>query len=479
MKKIIQTLVICLTTISFSQTPEVFDYEKFSNPSPDNELSKHFKKAISKKLLSEAKFLPKKNNITLSFLINKDNEPYKINIDLFGGADLKKAIIDAFEKYPLERLNLDTINKQNKYSFQIISEKRGEKIFDCSSKIIVESPSIVNSCQDLEFYEDLKKCLTEEVEKHFFDTVDFSTLKGETDLSIKLAISKDGELINKDTEVPSSFEGEIEKVLQSFPKTNRVRTVNGVAKESLINLWINIDENEKPVYKEPYTAFRNYTKPNPTSKLSEFFLKNLSEELIKKANLNRINNTLTISFEIHKRKATNIKTNARSNSLEKEIISVFKKFPVKKLKIADKKRFNRYTVQILSFKDNKNIINASSITGYMKPPVYKGCSTSKSFSKLKKCFSKSVQKHFSKKFDASLPNNLGLTTGRIRVFIGFKIDKNGYVSNTKVKLSKKSPKLKAEVERVMKLIPKMTSSAFRNGKRINIKYSIPFTLIVE
>ena len=50
-----------------------------------------------------------------------------------------------------------------------------------------------------------------------------------------------------------------------------------------------------------------------------------------------------------------------------------------------------------------------------KGPTFPGCETGD-----KDCFSKMVQKHFGRNFDAKLPNSLGLSAGKKRVFIGFK-----------------------------------------------------------
>jgi len=107
-------------------------------------------------------------------------------------------------------------------------------------------------------------------------------------------------------------------------------------------------------------------------------------------------------------------------------------------------------------------------------PVFPGCKGNKK--ELKACFSKMVQKHFSRKFDADLPNELGLSSGRKRVFIGFKIDKNGNVVDINARAP--HPKIKSEVIKVMKQLPKMKPGRQR-GKPVGVKYSIPFTLIVE
>ncbi len=107
-------------------------------------------------------------------------------------------------------------------------------------------------------------------------------------------------------------------------------------------------------------------------------------------------------------------------------------------------------------------------------PVYPGCTGSRT--ELKNCFSRSVQRHFANNFNSNLPNQLGLSAGRKRVFIGFKIDKTGNVVNIIARAP--HPKIKEEVIRVMSLMPQMKPGTQR-GKSIGVKYSIPFTLIVE
>jgi len=107
-------------------------------------------------------------------------------------------------------------------------------------------------------------------------------------------------------------------------------------------------------------------------------------------------------------------------------------------------------------------------------PVFPGCKGNKA--KLKKCFSKKVQKHFLRKFNQDLPNEVGLSPGKKKVYIGFKIDRQGNVVNIQVRAP--HPRIKKEVIRVMKQLPKMKPGKQR-GKPVGVKYSIPFSLIVE
>ena len=106
-----------------------------------------------------------------------------------------------------------------------------------------------------------------------------------------------------------------------------------------------------------------------------------------------------------------------------------------------------------------------------KAPTFPGCESGD-----KDCFSKMVYKHFSREFDADLPNQLGLDAGKKRVFIAFKIDKEGSVVDVKARAP--HPKIKSEVLKVMNALPKMIPGE-DEGKKVDVKYSIPLTLLVE
>ncbi len=107
-------------------------------------------------------------------------------------------------------------------------------------------------------------------------------------------------------------------------------------------------------------------------------------------------------------------------------------------------------------------------------PVFPGCKGDRAA--LTKCFSEKVQKHFARKFDAELPSELGLSSGKKRVHIGFKIDKFGNVID--IKALAPHPKIKKEVIKVMKLLPKMQPGKQR-GTPVGVTYAIPLKIIVE
>ena len=106
-----------------------------------------------------------------------------------------------------------------------------------------------------------------------------------------------------------------------------------------------------------------------------------------------------------------------------------------------------------------------------KAPTFPGCETGD-----KKCFSTSVQKHFIKNFDSDLPKTLGLSAGKKRVFIGFKIDIEGNVVDVRAKAPHIN--IKEEVIRVMNSLPKMTPGE-NKGEKVAVNYNIPFVILVE
>jgi bla regulator protein BlaR1 len=105
-----------------------------------------------------------------------------------------------------------------------------------------------------------------------------------------------------------------------------------------------------------------------------------------------------------------------------------------------------------------------------KAPTFPGCDSGD-----KDCFSKMIKKHFSRNFDSKLPNGLGLSAGKKRVFVGFKVDVNGDVIDVKVRAP--HSEIKEEVLRVMSSLPKIMPGK-QDGVKVAVSYTIPFTLFI-
>lgn len=108
-------------------------------------------------------------------------------------------------------------------------------------------------------------------------------------------------------------------------------------------------------------------------------------------------------------------------------------------------------------------------------PVFPGCEKGTK-EKKKACFSKKISKHINRKFNAGLASDLGLSSGKKRIFVMFKIDKTGSI--TEIQARAPHPRLQKEAERVVKTLPKMTPGKQR-GRAVSVRYSLPISFLVE
>ena len=103
-------------------------------------------------------------------------------------------------------------------------------------------------------------------------------------------------------------------------------------------------------------------------------------------------------------------------------------------------------------------------------PVFPGCKGSKA--QLRAC----LQEHVNKKFNADLASDLGLAPGVKRIFVMFKIDKTGNITDVMARAPHK--RLQEEAIRVVQSLPKMTPGKQR-GRPVGVKYSLPIAFKVE
>ncbi|MDT7832688.1 energy transducer TonB [Flavobacteriaceae bacterium S356] len=109
-----------------------------------------------------------------------------------------------------------------------------------------------------------------------------------------------------------------------------------------------------------------------------------------------------------------------------------------------------------------------------KVPTFPGCKGDND--ELRACFNKKMQRHFAKKFDAELPNELGLSAGKKNVIMLFVINKEGVITDIKVKAP--HPRLRKEAIRIVKKLPKM-KPGMQRGTPVGVKYTLPMKVIVE
>jgi protein TonB len=106
-------------------------------------------------------------------------------------------------------------------------------------------------------------------------------------------------------------------------------------------------------------------------------------------------------------------------------------------------------------------------------PEYPGCKGSNA--EKRKCMSQKISKFVQRKFNTDSAADLGLS-GKQRINVIFKIDKNGNV--TGVRSRAPHPRLEKEATRVINMLPKMKPGRKR-GRAVIVPYSLPITFQVE
>lgn len=102
-------------------------------------------------------------------------------------------------------------------------------------------------------------------------------------------------------------------------------------------------------------------------------------------------------------------------------------------------------------------------------PIYPDCESFITNSDLKKCMTHSITDHISRRFNIATGAASNLT-GRQRINIQFRINKNGKVDN--IVANGDHPSIEKEATRVMKSLPKMIPGEQR-GKPVGVLYSLP------
>lgn len=108
-------------------------------------------------------------------------------------------------------------------------------------------------------------------------------------------------------------------------------------------------------------------------------------------------------------------------------------------------------------------------------PIYPGCEGFSNNSARKKCLEEKVMLFVRNRFNVELAGELGLE-GQQRIFVQFKIDKNGDVVDVRARAP--HPRLEEEALDVVSSLPKMIPGKQR-GKPVGVLYALPILFQVE
>lgn len=108
------------------------------------------------------------------------------------------------------------------------------------------------------------------------------------------------------------------------------------------------------------------------------------------------------------------------------------------------------------------------------PPVFPGCTGTKE--EKKKCLQEKITQHVAKNYNTNLSKDLGLTPGKKKVYVIFKIDKTGHVIDARARGP--HARLEKEAVRVVNLLPTLTPGKQR-GMPVGVSYTLPITFHVQ
>jgi len=130
--------------------------------------------------------------------------------------------------------------------------------------------------------------------------------------------------------------------------------------------------------------------------------------------------------------------------------------------------------EIIEVEEEEEVIEDVPFAIIEDVPIFPGCKGNKA--KLKQCFQDKIQKHISRRFNADLASDLGLSPGVKRIIVMFKIDRTGNIVDVMARAPHK--RLQEEAIRVVKTLPKIVPGKQR-GRPVGVKYSLPIAFRVE
>ncbi|WP_231749595.1 energy transducer TonB [Polaribacter sp. BAL334] len=130
--------------------------------------------------------------------------------------------------------------------------------------------------------------------------------------------------------------------------------------------------------------------------------------------------------------------------------------------------------EIVEVRETEEIIEDIPFVLIEDVPVFPGCKGNNA--ELKKCFSDKVTAFFGKNFDPALTQELGLSPGKKKIYVVFKINNKGKIGTVNARAP--HPLLEKEVVRIITSLPEMKPGRQR-GMPVTVTYSLPISIMVE
>ena len=236
--------------------------------SSENELALHFKNQISQEQLSKIVFPLTKSVISLSFNIDKKGNPVNIKTNA-GTPQQNSMLVSIFNKFPFEKLNIQSTNTLEIYRYTLIIKRYDKTIIKCNDKPIVFIPPFFNKhCEKLKSSEDVYNSLNENIssiiKSEFKRSLPNSTkLSGIIKISCSFQIDSEGKIINVKGYAPNPIiSNKLEEIIKNITSVYKPAYLNGKAISTNYKYTYRFDlgENKIDVYEN--LTRTNYSRKN-------------------------------------------------------------------------------------------------------------------------------------------------------------------------------------------------------------------------
>lgn len=489
MKKLLLLLVFTLSNVLFSQTEakkfkdKFAEFDYYAKPDKTNDLSKYFKRNIEYTLLENYKFkdtLRKNSAVNLSFKLDKSqqiidlvvNSPY---------SELNFVIKKAFETYDLRTITIPDYSPLNLYTLQILSRDGNKMVVNCSSYIVYDRFPVFEGCAASSTYAENRLCFTELLEQHLAKNISVDFVKkrkllGTFFLVPEFIITENGtvEKVNWKT-ASDSLTLETNRIMALFPVAKTPATRNGNPSRMYIKEAIELEiQSKNEDYIENVQKSKDSTL-NANSELALHFKQFITAAEIGKYKLPATESKGTINFSLDKKgNIVNTKSNVKNKELDEKLLAIFKKFPIEKLNIKQPNVLDVYYYNIFTIEyDNKIIIHCNENPNMFSEAYFdQKCEKSNSQQDLRFCFQEKMTNQIVKNFDSSLIMPNDIANGLRLVFI-IQVDVDGTL--TRINAMNTNPKYSNELDRIIKIMPKVYRPAYWKGKPIITTYAIPIS----
>ena len=241
-----------------------------------------------------------------------------------------------------------------------------------------------------------------------------------------------------------------------------------------------LSQTEPKTFKDKYQEFDYYAKPSPNNTLSAYFKSQLDPSLFetfKYSDTASKKKRVFVHFELNnENKPIKIVITSPYIELNLRIKSILENYGFEKFNIPEKNPSNQYLLQILSFENDKTIINCSTNIVYDQLPIFEGCDSTTSFSKMESCINKKLEEHIVKNLSPKAIEYAKIL-GKINLKPNFLITEKGTIE--KIKCKTPSDSLTKELIRVISLFPVAKTPPLRNGKPTRLFFTGSVSLIVD